>query len=131
MTSINLHNQAAPDEASAELPPMPIGHLAAGAAELLQQAADLPQPRYISISITQSVGLQFAPEQASVRAVTRWALRFGSVMTSQPGQGTDGGPQTWHRTDFDYYGIAVRAYAHLPAGPVEQLADQEKSPDEQ
>ena len=29
----------------------------------------------------------------------------------------DGGPETWHRTDFDYYGIAVRAYAHVPAGP--------------
>ena len=116
MTSINLHNQAAPDEASAELPPMPIGHLAAGAAELLQQAADLPQPRYISISMTQSVGLQFAPEQASVRAVTRWALRFGSVMTSQPGK-CHQGPGTWHRAEFDYYGIAVTVYAHIPAGP--------------
>jgi hypothetical protein len=114
-----------------ELPPMPIGVLAAGAAELLQQAADLPQPWFIAIFDTQSISLQFAPEQASIRAVTRWALRFGSVMASQPGQGTDGGPQTWHRTDFEYYGIAVRAYAHIPAGPVEQLADQEKRPDEQ
>jgi len=116
VTSINLHNQAAPDEASAELPPMPIGHLAAGAAELLQQAADLPQPRYISISMTQSVGLQFAPEQASVRAVTRWALRFGSVMTSQPGQ-CHQGPGTWHRAEFGNCGIAVTAYAHVPAAP--------------
>jgi len=115
MTSIQTYDRDG--AALPELPPLPIGVLVVRTAELLQQAADLPQPRYISISATQSVGLQFAPEQASVRAVTRWALRFGSVMTSQPGQGTDGGPQTWHRTDFDYYGIAVRAYAHVPAGP--------------
>ena len=66
---------------------------------------------------TQSISLQFAPEQASIRAITRWALRFGSVMTSQPGQDKDGGPETWYRTDFDYYGIAVKAYAHIPAAP--------------
>ena len=60
--------------------------------------------------------MQFAPDQASVRAITRWALRFGSVVTSEPHQGEDG-PETWYRTDFDYYGIAVTAYAHIPAAP--------------
>ena len=99
-----------------ELPPLPIGVLAVGTADLLQQAADLPQPHYITISSTQRVDFQFAPEQASVRAITRWALRFGSVITSQPHQGQDG-PQTWHRADFDYFGIAVTAYAHIPAAP--------------
>ena len=100
-----------------ELPPLPIGALAAGTAELLQQAADLPQPRHIFIyQHGQGVSLQFAPEQAGVRAVTRWAHRFGSVMTSQPGTGDDD-PGTWYRTDFDYYGIAVTAYVPLPAGP--------------
>ena len=51
-----------------------------------------------------------------MRAITRWALRFGSVVTSEPHQGKDG-PETWHRTDFDYFGIAVTAYAHIPAAP--------------
>ena len=37
-------------------------------------------------------------------------------MTSQPGTGNDD-PGTWYRTDFDYYGIAVTAYAHIPAAP--------------
>ena len=115
MTSIRIYDPA-DGAAPPELPPMSIGVLAAGAAELLQQAADLPQPRYISISATQSVGLQFAPEQASVRAVTRWALRFGSVMTSQPGQ-CHQGPGTWHRAEFGNCGIAVTAYAHVPAAP--------------
>ena len=114
MTSIHTYD---PDGAALpELPPLPIGVLTVGTAELLQQAADLPQPRCIFIYDGQAVSLQFASEQASVRAVTRWALRFGSVLTSQPGEGKDG-PETWHRTEFDYYGIAVRAYAHIPAGP--------------
>ena len=116
MTSIRIYDPA-DGPALPELSPLPIGVLAVGTAELLQQAADLPQPRHIFIyQHGQGVSLQFAPEQASVRAITRWALRFGSVMTSQPDTGDDG-PETWHRTDFDYYGIAVTAYAHVPAGP--------------
>ena len=115
MTSIRIYDPA-DGAALPELPPLPIGVLVIGTAELLQQAADLPQPRYISIYDGQAVSLQFAPEQASIRAVTRWALRFGSVMTSQPGECTEG-PGTWYRTDFDYYGIAVTAYAHIPAAP--------------
>ena len=115
MTSIHIYD---PDDGAElpELPPLPIGVLVVGTADLLQQAADLPQPHYITISSTQSVDFQFAPEQASMRAITRWALRFGSVVTSEPHQGRNG-PQTWYRTDFDYFGIAVTAYAHIPAAP--------------
>ena len=115
MTSLHIYDPA-DGAALPELPPLPIGVLAVGAAELLQQAADLPQPRFIFIYDGQAISLQFAKEQASLRAVTRWALRFGSVLTSQPGEGTDG-PETWYRTEFDYYGIAVTAYAHIPAAP--------------
>ena len=117
MTSIHIYD---PKDGAAlpELPPLPIGVLAVGTADLLQQAADLPQPHYITISSTQSVDFQFASEQASVRAITRWALRFGSVVTNEPHQGKDG-PETWHRTDFDYFGIAITAYAHVPAEPAD------------
>jgi hypothetical protein len=115
MTSIRIHDPA-DGPALPELPPLPIGALAAGAAELLQRAVDLPQPQYIAIYDIQHVSIQFAREQASSQAVTRWAHRFGSIMTSQPGEGKDG-PETWYRTDFEYYGIAVTAYAHVPAGP--------------
>ena len=115
MTSIHIYDPA-DGSAMPELPPLPIGVLVIGVAELLQQAADLPQPRFIFIYDGQAISLQFAPEQASVRAVTRWALRFGSVMTSQPGKGNNG-TETWYRTDFGYYGIAVSAYAHIPAAP--------------
>ena len=115
MTSIRIYDPA-DGTALPELPPLPIGVLTVGAAELLQQAADLPQPHYITISSTQSVDFQFAPEQASIRAITRWALRFGSIITSAPHPGRNG-PETWHRADFDYAGIAVTAYAHIPAAP--------------
>ena len=115
MTSIHTFDPA-DGAVSPELPPLPIGHLAAGTAQLLQQAADLPQPHYISISMTQSVGLQFAPEQASVQAIIRWAHRFGASATSQPGE-CHKGPGTWHRAEFDYCGIAVTVYAHVPAEP--------------
>jgi hypothetical protein len=97
-----------------ELPPASIAVLAVGTAELLQQSPDLPQPVCIFIYDHQAVSMQFAKEQASMRAITRWALRFGSVVTSEPHQGKDG-PETWCRTDFDYFGIVVTAYAHIPA----------------
>jgi hypothetical protein len=118
MTSISTRT---PEGGAAlpELPPASIAVLAVGIADLLQQAADLPQPRSIFIyQRGQAASFQFAPEQASMRAITRWALRFGSVMTSEPDQGTDG-PETWHRTDFDYFGIAVTAYARIPAEPAD------------
>jgi hypothetical protein len=115
MTSTHVYDPS-DGIAPPELPPLPIGALAAGTAELLQQAADLPQPRYIAIFATQSVSIQFAKEQASVQAVNRWAHRFGSIMTSEPGQGNDG-TETWYRTEFGYYGITVTAYAHVPAAP--------------
>jgi len=98
------------------LPPLPIGALAAGVADLLKQAADLPQPRLVAIYDVQSVSLQFAPEQASMQTVNRWAHRFGSLVTSQIGKG-ENGVETWYRTNFTYYGIAVTAYAHIPAAP--------------
>ena len=115
MTSIRIYDPA-DTTVLPELPPLPIGVLAVGVAELLQQAADLPQPGSIFIYDHQTISMQFAPEQASIRAITRWALRFGSVLTSQPGDRNDR-PGTWYQADFDYYGIAVSAYAHIPAAP--------------
>jgi ABC-type Fe2+-enterobactin transport system substrate-binding protein len=114
MTIIRIHDKDG--AALPELPPASITILAVGTADLLQQAADLPQPCSIFIYDHQAISMQFAKEQASVRAITRWALRFGSVVTSEPHQAKDG-PETWHRTDFDYFGITVTVYAHVPADP--------------
>jgi hypothetical protein len=116
MTSTHVYDPSM-SPALPELPSPPIGVLAVGTAELLQQAADLPQPVCIFIYHTQHVSVQFAKEQASVQAVNRWAHRFGSVVTSQLGKDKDGGTETWYRTDFDSYGIADSAYAHIAAAP--------------
>ena len=116
MTSIHLYNPAYAGAALPELPPLPIGALVVGAAELLQQAADLPAPVCVTVHHTQHISVQFARHKASVRAITRWAARFGSAMTIQPGT-VESDAGTWYRATFDYYGIAVEAFAFLPAAP--------------
>ena len=96
---------------------MSIGTLAVGLTDLLADADGLPQPTLICIHDgSQSIDLQFAPVRASLKTLTRWALRFGTVLTSEPHQG-EHGPETWCRVRFDYYGVAVKAYAHIPAAP--------------
>jgi hypothetical protein len=120
MTSIHIYDPTTAGTAPDELPPLPIGALAVGAAELLQHAADLPAPTSITVYDTQHISAQFAPAKASVRAITRWATRFGSAVTVRPGTvDYDTGPDTgtWYRTEFDYYGIAVTAFAFVPAAP--------------
>ncbi len=117
MTSSSLHDPTALNTTLAELPPLPMAALMIGVYNLLQEGADLPQPGHVSVSeITQHITLQFSPEPASLKAITRWALRFGSVMDSEPHQ-AEHGPQTWCRTEFTYYGLTVKAFAHIPAEP--------------
>ena len=60
--------------------------------------------------------MQFARHKDSIRAITGWARRFGSITTSHPGT-VESATGTFHETDFDYYGIAVHAFAFIPAAP--------------
>lgn len=67
-------------------------------------------------------------------AFTRWALRSGGVVVGEPHQ-TERGLETWGRTEFSYYGVTVRAFAHIPArkatqNPITTRVRQE-TPDEQ
>ena len=112
MTSIRIYD---PKAAAAPLTPLPISALAIATWNLLEEASDLPQPQYLTISDTQHIDLQFAGDPSSLRAITRWALRFGGVLTSEPHEGKSG-PQTRCRLQFDYYGVAIKAYAYIPAG---------------
>jgi hypothetical protein len=97
-----------------ELPPLPLGALAVGVANLLEDAAPLPQPRYVALFDPEQISMQFAPAEPSVTAITRWAKRFGGVVVTEPRQGK-GGPETWCSTKFSYYGVCVQAYARIPA----------------
>jgi hypothetical protein len=96
------------------LTPLPVSALVIATWNLLEEASDLPHPHWLSVSDSQSLSLQFPPEDSSRKAITRWALRFGGVLTTKPHQ-AETGPQTWHRVEFTYYGIRVCAYAHIPA----------------
>jgi hypothetical protein len=115
MTSIHIYDPA-DGPALPELPPLPIGSLAVGVAELLQQAAGLPAPTSVTMYDHDAITVQFARHRASARAVTRWAARFGGATTSYPGT-VESDTGTWHKTDFDYHGIAVHAFAFIPAAP--------------
>jgi hypothetical protein len=116
MTSIYIYDPASAGAVLPELPPMPIGVLAVGTAELLQQAADLPAPTCVTMYDHDAISIQFARHKDSIRAITRWAARFGAVMTSGPGK-VEPDTGTWYTTDFDYYGIAVHVFAFIPATP--------------
>lgn len=113
MTTISLRDPKA-DSVPAELPPLPIGSLAVATCNLLDEAAGLPQPRFIDISDTQHIGLQFAPDISSVRAMARWALRFGGHLITEPGMGKRHS-EIWCRLTFGYHGVDVKLYAHIPA----------------
>ena len=83
----------------------------------LQEAADLPQPRYLSVcEVSQHISLQFGNDRPSLKAITRWTLRFGGVVISVPHQG-EHGPSTYCRAEFSYYGLTVEAYAFITAEP--------------
>ena len=99
-----------------ELPPLPIGALAVGVANLLEDAAQLPPPRYIALFVPEQVSMQFAPAEPSMKAITRWAKRFGGVVITEHRQGKSG-PEIWCSTKFSYYGVSVQAYTRVPAAP--------------
>ena len=116
MTRTPLDIVASPGADLPELPPMPIGALAVGTAELLQQAADLPAPTSVTMYDHDAITVHFARHKASIRAISQWARRFGSVTASHPGK-VESATGTFHETDFDYYGIAVSAFAFIPDEP--------------
>ena len=117
MTSINLRDQTALNTTLAELPPLPMAALMIGVYNLLQDGADLPQPCYVSVSeAAQQIDLQFPGKQPSKRAITGWARRFGSTVSTHPHH--DGrGVFLRVTAKFGYYGLAVKAYAYIPAAP--------------
>ena len=117
MTSTSLPGQTSLDTTLAELPPLPMAALMIGVYNLLCDGADLPQPCHVAVSEAgQQIDLQFPGTQPGKRAITQWARRFGSVVHSRPHH--DGrGVFTRVTTRFGYYGLAVKAYAYIPAGP--------------
>jgi hypothetical protein len=115
MKIIDLNDPAIVDSRLAELPPLPISALVIAAWNLLEEASDLPQPKYLTVSSTQSMDFQFPADRSSYQSITRWALRFGGVITSDPVPDEGKGPRILCQVEFDYYGIRAEAYAVIPA----------------
>ena len=116
MTSIRTYDPTTEGPALPPIPPLPLGALAVGVANLLQDAAQLPQPRYVALFDPEQVSIQFAPVKPSLQAVARWARRFGGVVVTETRPSKDG-PETWCTAKFSYYGVAVKVYARIPATP--------------
>jgi hypothetical protein len=114
MTTIHVHPEESTQSAPVRLTPLPMAGLLIAAWNLLDRACDLPQPHMITVHDLQSISLQFPADPASLRTITRWAIRFGGVFTSEQHHGKTG-PEIWCRVKFDYYGVDVDAYAIIPA----------------
>ena len=80
MTSIRTYDPASAGTALPDLPPLPIGALVVGAAELLQQAADLPAPVYVTVHQTQTIDVQFAQTKASTSKTITVGRHGGSPL---------------------------------------------------
>jgi hypothetical protein len=118
MTSTSLNHQATPDPTPAELPPLPMAALMIGVYNLLGDGADLPQPCHVAVSETgQQIDLQFPGTQPSQRAIFQWAHRFGSAEVITEPHHDERGQFTRAAATFGYYGLAVTAYAYIPAAP--------------
>jgi hypothetical protein len=117
MTSIHAYDPTTLNTTLAELPPLPMAALMIGVYNLLQEGADLPQPCYLSVSQTsQQIDMQFPGKQPSLQAITGWAHRFGSVVSTHPHH-DERGQYTRVTATFGYYGLTVKTYAYIPAAP--------------
>ncbi|MGO9298304.1 MAG: hypothetical protein ACLP52_31260 [Streptosporangiaceae bacterium] len=94
--------------------PHPIEALTRIAAELIAANADLPAPRYLSVSRGgQEISLQFADDPSSFDALARWAERFGGTITGEPGTDAENRPRVYCVAAFRHGGAAVTAYAFV------------------
>lgn len=116
MTTLHSYNPKDPAAALPELPLLPIGSLVVGALNLLNAAVDLPRPVSLTVCDDQAIICQFDEDPASLRAITRWALRFGGVLVSEPHH-DEHGMVTFCHAEFSYYGVEITVYAFLPAPP--------------
>jgi hypothetical protein len=113
MTTTTSTHDTPSGPALPEIPPMSMATMAVGLTDLLDEATDLPQPRYITIHEIQAISLGFDPVPESLQTLTRWALRFGAVLVSERTEAT-AEPCTYIHARFSYRDIAVTAYALIP-----------------
>jgi hypothetical protein len=118
MTSTSLNHQTDLDTTPADLPPLPMAALIIGVYNLLCDGTDLPQPCHVAVSeAAQQIDLQFPGTQPGQRAIFQWAHRFGGETVTTHPHHDERGQFTRVAATFGYYGLAVKAYAYIAAGP--------------
>ena len=88
------------------------------AADLLGHAADsdLPAPNAIRVSHgCQEISLCFPGHRDTFAALAQWAERFGGTVTGEPFTSDDGRESVYCQVKFPHQGVAVEAYAFIPA----------------
>lgn len=100
------------------LPSFTTGQLAVITAELLEEATDLPAPRYFSVSRgSQQVSLQFADDPGTYTALRKWADRFHTdVIGRNRTRDDDGEAYVYCTVRFIYHGVTFEAYASITTG---------------
>ena len=91
-------------------PDKPMAELAVALVTLFTEDDTLPQPRYLSLSVTsQDIDMQFGTEPDTFHVLARWAERFGGTLT---GSRTEE-PSVRCEVKFAYAGVQVKAYAYV------------------
>ena len=86
--------------------------------DLLLENSDLPAPRYFTVSQAgQEVSLQFGSSPDTFGAMAQWAERFGSTVTGEPHTHDDGRQSVYSEVKFTDFGVTVKLYAFITAGP--------------
>jgi hypothetical protein len=91
-----------------------MAELAAALVALFVEDESLPQPRYLSLSVSgQEINMQFGQDAATFHDLARWAGRFGGTVTGSNVEDVDGKPAVRCEVKFPYAGVQVKAYAYV------------------
>ena len=95
-------------------PDKPMAELAVALVTLFTEDDTLPQPRYLSLSVTsQDIDMQFGTEPDTFHVLARWAERFGGTLTGSRTEDVHGEPSVRCEVKFAYAGVQVKAYAYV------------------
>ena len=95
-------------------PDKPMAELAVALVALFTEDESLPQPRYLSLSVTcQDIDMQFGTEPDTFHVLARWAERFGGTLTGSRTEDVHGEPSVRCEVKFAYAGVQVKAYAYV------------------
>ena len=81
-------------------------------ADLLRESAGLPRPTRMSVDVSASrIFMNFTEDTSGIDALTQWADTFGTTVEIDP---VKEGHETAYRVIFDYLGVEIFAYIHIP-----------------